>query len=291
MLDFNDPNLLEQLTGEAPVALAGPNGDAKTLLNTFCQRYCKKPISKADVEYTTSKVGALFQAVVKLNCLDGIEFAGETASTPKDAEKNAAHQALQNYASEMATLDATTKPGAKKRKAGDMLTAVAATPGMPMPVAVQNSRMALNTGLMRILHRALAKEDLQYSTVPVEGGFQCTISCPALPGEWGGFAWAGEVASQKKAAEENAATQALEALRADPSMNQAMETPPVKKTNTNWKGGGKGKGGGDKGKGKGKGGGWGGKGGGKGKGKGGGWGGKGGGMPWGGCGSWPAAWM
>merc|ERR1719384_2250179 len=100
---------------------------------------------------------------------------------------------------------------------------------------------------MRILHRALNKDDVSYNTVQTALGYQCTISLPSLPGEWGGFAWAGEVANKKKEAEENAAKHALEALRADPGMLAALETPAIKKPNPGKFGGGK-FGGGGKGK-------------------------------------------
>jgi len=234
-----------------------PSADPKTTVNTFCQRYCRKPISKTDIVYTTQKIGAVYQSVVRLNCIEGLEFAGEVASNAKDAEKNAASQALANYANEMATLPAA-KNG-KKRKASDAtptMAAVAAAaasingamagPVKPLDPTQPNAKMTLNSGLTRILKRTLTKEDVQCNTVSTALGFQCTLSLPAMPGEWGGYAWAGEVANKKKDAEENAARHAVAALRADAEMCLAMDTPPAKAAKTN---NGKGKGKGNWGKG------------------------------------------
>lgn len=239
-----NPNLLallqEPVAAPVPVnAATAPGADPKTTLNTFCQRYCKRAISKTDILYTTHKIGDVLQAVVKLNCLDGIEFAGEVATNQKDAEKNAAKQALQNYSSEMAMLPAANKTTKKRKAPGDSMTSFGmAAPALTVDPTTQNAKVALNTGLMRILHRALTKEDVQYNTVQTALGFQCTISLPSLPREWSTYAWAGEVANKKKDAEEHAARHAVEALRADPIMAKAMDTPPNKVAKTG--GGGKG---------------------------------------------------
>lgn len=224
---------------EAPAAAAAAGLDPKTMLNTFCQRYCKRAISKTDIVYTSQKIDSVYQAVVRLNCLDGIEFAGEVAPLQKDAEKNAAQQAMVNYSSEFSTLQPASKTN-KKRKAPGEPAAFSASAADP---AINNAKVALNTGLMRILHRALTKDDVQYNTLQTALGFQCTISLPSLPGEWAGFAWAGEVANKKKDAEEHAARHAVEALRADEGMSVAMDTPPTKAPKTT----GKGKGSHDKG--------------------------------------------
>merc|ERR1719162_2547381 len=78
--------------------------DSKTALNQFCQRLCQRPVTRADIEYTVNKIGVQFQAIVKLNCIQGQEFAGELASSPKDAEKAAAAQALKAHQMTIATL-------------------------------------------------------------------------------------------------------------------------------------------------------------------------------------------
>lgn len=227
-----------------------PDGrDPKTALNTFCQRATKKAIGKTDIVYTSQKIGQVYQAVVRLNCMDGVEFAGETALTQKDAEKNAATQALSHYPAQLA--EAPVGKNSKKRKTpGSDPVLDGLIPGSAADAApVVNSRMRLNAGVMRIVHKALNKDDIVYNTVQTALGYQCTISVPCLPGEWGTFAWAGEVDNKKKQAEENAAGHALNALRADPGMCASLDTPTVKKLNPGkWFGS---KGGGGKGFGKG----------------------------------------
>lgn len=220
----------EPATAAAANAVNVPGADPKTALNTFCQRYCKRAISKTDIVYTCQKIDNVQQAVVRLNCLDGIEFAGEVAALQKDAEKNAAKQALLNYSGEIAKLPAANKTNKKRKVPGDVVPPIAGVSAVDP--TMQNAKVALNTGLMRILHRALTKEDVQYNTVQTALGFQCTISLPSLPGEWAGYAWAGEVANKKRDAEEHAARHAVEALRADPTMASAMDTPPTKMPKT-----------------------------------------------------------
>merc|ERR1712194_162608 len=146
------------------------------------------------------------------NCLDGVEFAGEVAGNQKDAEKNAARQAMANYAAEYASL---APAGKNKKKAADPLGALSSSAlgglgvglGVPgvvhTPAPSSNGKVALNQGLMRILKKTLTKEDVVFNTVSTalqngpggncifnSGraalGFQSTVSVPSLPGEWGG---------------------------------------------------------------------------------------------------------
>merc|ERR1719444_113853 len=99
------PPQQQQQRPQAPPAMENFVDDPKTSLNQFCQRYCSRPVTKADVMYTTTKFGpSQFQAIVKLNCLEGQEYAGELSPNPKYAEKSAADQALQAFAAVIASL-------------------------------------------------------------------------------------------------------------------------------------------------------------------------------------------
>lgn len=215
--------LQQENAGEVSPAITT---DEKSGLNTFCQRYCRRAISKTDIVYTCNKVNDLYQAVVTLNCIDGIEFAGDVSKNQKDAEKNAAKQALLNYSGSGIEALPSTKP-VKKRKATDLNPF-----GGGEPAVAENAKMVLNTALMRILRRALGKEDVAYETVQTPDGFQSTISLPTMPGEWSQLAWAGEAAPKKKDAEENAARHAVEALRQDASMSSVIDTPTSKAAKT-----------------------------------------------------------
>mmetsp|Transcript_84253 Transcript_84253/g.235969 ORF Transcript_84253/g.235969 Transcript_84253/m.235969 type:complete len:349 (-) Transcript_84253:57-1103(-) len=213
--------------------------DSKSTLNSFAQRHLKRPISKTDIVYSVAKFGEQYQATVSLNCMDGVQFAGEVANSQKEAEHNAAQIALANFGTDVAAMMDQRLQG-KKRKASDaMLPDGAAAPHGPVH---ESARTSLNTMLMRYMRRPLAQGDLVYSTVQTALGFQCTVTMPCLTGEYEGLGWAGEVAGKKKEAEENAAFQAFEALSADPAFAETA-TKTVKKGKS-----GKGK---EKGKGKG----------------------------------------
>eukprot|EP00928_Gymnodinium_smaydae_P067315 TRINITY_DN5027_c0_g1_i2.p1 TRINITY_DN5027_c0_g1~~TRINITY_DN5027_c0_g1_i2.p1 ORF type:complete len:228 (-),score=47.10 TRINITY_DN5027_c0_g1_i2:327-1010(-) len=70
--------------------------EPKSTLNHYIQRICGA-VGKQDVVYTVNQVGhCQFQAIVRLNCLDGQpEYAGEVCNSAKEAEKAAAQQAVQ----------------------------------------------------------------------------------------------------------------------------------------------------------------------------------------------------
>jgi len=213
------------MAAQMPVMVPGsPNYDFKTQLNTFCQRYTKKVIGKADIVYETVQFGEQYQSTLSLPCLGGAQYAGEAAATQKEAEQVAARIALENYSAEIANLPPPVlknRSNNKKKKAptGIDFAAAASNPLM-------NNRVLLNTALMKILNRSMTKEDYSKTTVQTEFGYQCTLSIPALPGHWAALAWAGEAAENEKAAEESAAVFALQALQADPTFVQLMTGPP-----------------------------------------------------------------
>jgi len=248
--------------------MAGPGQDAKSLLCNFCQRFTKRSIGKNDIVYTTQSfgtVGTQFQSTVMLACIEGLQYAGATASNKKEAEQNAALIALQNHAEQIANLPEPTPGQGKKRKAHDaglgsvpaILTGASHIPasGAAALPATGQYKMALNVALGRILRRPQLKEDTIFQSAQTVGGWQATLSMPGLPGQWATLAWAGEVGPSEKEAQENACEQAMAAIQADPSFQQQMAAPPKAQTRNLAKGKGKGFGKGmGKGKGKGKGG-------------------------------------
>eukprot|EP00913_Durusdinium_trenchii_P001902 g1760.t1 len=72
-----------------------PMPDFKSELNQFLQKHTKRPLGKNDIEYTINRYGHQQQAIVKLHCMDGQEYAGHLCLDQKSAEKSAAEQALQ----------------------------------------------------------------------------------------------------------------------------------------------------------------------------------------------------
>jgi len=209
--------------------------DPKTAVNQFCQRYCNRPISKDDVVYNIEKYPKGYQATVKLNCIEGQEFAGELAASQKDAEKHASQQVLDFYAEAIATM---RKPPKKKKKrpasqppGGDPAKVV--KPGDPQP-ALDPSMSAkghLNATVGKILRRVLEKDEVLYETQQVVGGYQSTVRMPGLEGEWGQQIWAGEVCGKKQDAEQSVAQLALDAVRADEGLMKKFNEPAKVK---NW---------------------------------------------------------
>uniref|UniRef100_A0A7S2QGQ9 DRBM domain-containing protein n=1 Tax=Zooxanthella nutricula TaxID=1333877 RepID=A0A7S2QGQ9_9DINO len=215
------------------------HADPKSTLNMFAQKYCKKMITKEDISYSTISQFGEHQSTVTVNCLEGVQFAGEVASTAKDAEKSAATVALQHFAEEVALALAqpSKNPAAnKKRKApaafGGCGGLADGSAGSGVDVPGTNAKQQLNTLLMRVLKRALTKDDVDYSTAQTGGGFQTTLSMPCLEGEYAGLQWAGELATKKKVAEENAANQAVQTLTADPVICAALAAPSAKAART-----------------------------------------------------------
>jgi len=219
--------------------------DAKTDLNQFCQRYCKRPVTKQDIVYVVNRFGHQYQSIVKLNCFSGQEYAGHLCMSSKEAEKSAAHQALLAYASTIQALGPKEEQK-KGRKVQQPLT--------PEEQAAKEARQAeagenlaitpktkLNSLCMKIAKRYLQKGETMYESLRVTGGYQATVKLGALPGEWADRCWAGEVCSTKQKAEQSAAEIALNQILADPELSEEANKPKGKGVTEGGKGKGKGK--------------------------------------------------
>lgn len=216
--------------------------DTKTAVNEFCQRFCARPVAKEDIQYTTQKYPGGFQTTLKLNCIEGKEFAGELAPNQKDAEKSAGQQVLDFYADQINTMP---KGGKKKKSSGGAAGAGPAkfprigegTPGMPLAPGsmggnpATSAKSELNSTCSKIMRRVMEKGDVMYETHNVEGGYQSTVNMPKLPNEWGAQVWAGEVCSKRQDAEQSVAAIALEAIKDDPELMAAFNAPQKPK---NW---------------------------------------------------------
>jgi len=246
--------------------------EPKGALNHFCQRYCRRPVTKEDIVYTSAKYGKVYQATVTLNCIEGQQFVGEVAPVLKDAEKNAAQQALIHFEPCVDQLPPLAGSKNKKRKTpsapsvaigsleakvelgGDEPAAkkamLAGGIASPSENPALTPKVLLNTICMKLLKRPMQKGEVLYETHNTARGFQSTVRLPCLPGEMGELAWAGEVASQQKMAEQNAAAQALEAVNQNLDNLQAQLPVAPRKDSGSAKGSFKG--GWGKGKGKGK---------------------------------------
>mmetsp|Transcript_22296 Transcript_22296/g.56789 ORF Transcript_22296/g.56789 Transcript_22296/m.56789 type:complete len:369 (-) Transcript_22296:163-1269(-) len=255
--------------------------DAKTGLNQFCQRYCSRPVTKTDIVYTTTKFGTnQFQAIVKLNCFEGQEYAGELAANTKAAEKSAAQQALQAYANVIASLPASgtapkktsaplgpgvlagrgagqfgapggpSGPGAAGAVSGAPTPAdkaKAAAPGSKENNPALTDKVILNATCMKIAKRALQKGETIYETVQLgigqtPAGFTSTVQLKCLPGDWANKVFTGQIYANKHGAEQSAATAALAAIMADEELSAMANAQPSASKSNGGRTGRKGKG-------------------------------------------------
>lgn len=219
--------------------------DAKTRLNQFCQRYCLRPVTRKDILYSTTKFGnKQYQSIVRLNCMEGQEYAGELSETPKEAEKSAAQQALKAFAGVISSLPAG-KPAKKKRPEGGDDMAKVKIPDAENPALTDKVR--LNALCMRIAKRPLEKGETLYDTQQIgvgknPTGYQSTVRLPCLPEDWSTKLFVGEVFQNKQAAEQSAASKALKAVEADTELcalaDEKVPKKPTegKKSGKGWKG-------------------------------------------------------
>lgn len=214
----------------------------KTELNTYCQRVVRRSLSKADIMYTMVSFGPYHQAIVKLQCLDGITVAGELFDNHREAVQSAAKEALEFHAStygpsvlEKNEEKAKTKDA--KRTRGEAKPKLGAHPEEPpatedTPAAIPSStpkeitatedtptanpsltpKVVLNTMCTRLARRYLVKGDTVYTTSQVDGGFKAQVKLNALPGRWQHLHWTGEVCHTKREAEQSCAEKALACL-------------------------------------------------------------------------------
>jgi len=207
--------------------------DLKQELNHFLQKHCKRPLTKTDIVYTTSKYGMQYQAIVKLNCLGGQEYAGHLMQDGKAAEKSAAEQALAaNAAAVQAVKAEAAAGGSKKRQAPKVLTPeeraakqAKKASGEAAPNPAQTPKTELNSLLMRIVKRYLQKGETIYTTNKIGMQYQATVQLTCLPEEWGTRAWAGHLSANKQQAEQNAAEQALKDIKGDEKLAAAAAQP------------------------------------------------------------------
>eukprot|EP00931_Biecheleriopsis_adriatica_P010820 TRINITY_DN111885_c0_g1_i1.p1 TRINITY_DN111885_c0_g1~~TRINITY_DN111885_c0_g1_i1.p1 ORF type:complete len:320 (+),score=73.24 TRINITY_DN111885_c0_g1_i1:48-1007(+) len=202
---------------------------SKNQLVEFLQKYCKRPLTKSDIVYTVSKYGMQFQAIVKLNCLSGQEYAGHLCVDQKAAEKSAAQQAVTANAALIEQVNSQAKD-AKKRPGPKVLT--------PEEIAAKKARIAagevnpantpkmeLNSLAMRIVKRFLQKGETVYTCNKIGMQYQATVQITCLPDEWGKRAWAGHLSSQKQKAEQSAAEQALVDIKNDETLKAEAAKP------------------------------------------------------------------
>jgi len=240
----------------------GPPVDLKTLLNQFCQRVCRRPVTKEDILYTTIWNGhTQFTTTVKLNCIGGGEFKGDACSTRHAAERSAAHKALQAHKTVLSMLCWTNKPKAGQQEHHENNESHSSSSSHsdsnpsdskdiclnldkefayepPAVNPTMTGKSVLNTTCMKILRRAMRKGDIVYersmqATLPVPR-YCCAVKLPCLPGLWGSKVWFGKVCSSQKAAEQSAAVVAVESILEDTELGLLASSASKQKYPKSW---------------------------------------------------------
>lgn len=84
---------IKAMTGEDPNAALHQEGgvwQAKEKLNQLCMSHVGGSLMKGQIVYAITDLKPGYQAIVKLNCMGGAEYAGEVCQQSKEAEKSAA---------------------------------------------------------------------------------------------------------------------------------------------------------------------------------------------------------
>lgn len=196
--------------------------DHKCELNQFLQKHCKRSLTKNDIVYTVSKFGQQSQAIVKLNCLEGQEYAGHLCADPKSAEKSAAEQALQaNF-----LLVQAQKDQPKRLMSGEDSFVVEKNPRVdPALNPAITPKTELNSLIGKISKKVLQKGETLYVANKIGSLYQATVQSAALPDEWASRAWAGELCPTRQQAEQSAAEQALKDIKEDAELMEKAQRP------------------------------------------------------------------
>lgn len=210
--------------------------DAVSGLAHFCQRYVSRPTSKEDISYQNSRLPNGHQCTVKVDCLGGLEFAGEVCSNAKEAKLSASQQVLNHFADQIASMPAVTKKpknNNKRKSSGQLMPDATKSQRLDdsdgpkvLPPSASN-KGDLNTLYCKIIRRVINKGEVIYQTGNVQGGYQSQVQLPGLPDPWDKQIWAGEVMEKKGDAEQSVAGVALATLRSEPSL-MAMHDAPKK---------------------------------------------------------------
>lgn len=194
--------------------------ESKNELNSFLQKYCKRPLTKTDIEYKTSKYGMQYQAIVTLHCMDKQEYAGHLCDDPKVAEKSAAQQALLANSD---LVEAQKREVPTKRPSGMMLSPEERAKKARVDPAENPAitpKTELNSLCMRIIGRYMKKGETIYICNRIASQYQSTVQITCLPDEWGQRAWAGHLCANKQKAEQSAAEIALKDIKDDPQLQE-----------------------------------------------------------------------
>merc|ERR1712232_1003777 len=117
----------------------------------------------------------------------------------------------------------------KRKKASSASTAWTASTLTPTSAnADKTGKLLLNELAMKIVMRTLTKGEISYESAQVDEGWQSTVTLPFLPDEWAASEWTGEVGTDRRTAEHNAASVAAASLQEAPEFQENIHRPTAK---------------------------------------------------------------
>jgi len=210
------------LASAPPNANGSPMNWKQEFYNEFSRQQKKSP-SKDDITIEVQEVeGGGFLATLSCSMLSQEYQGEEVMPSKKKAEEMACKAALEaelpdvfeRLSAPQAQWPAAAEGQGKKRKAAQMAEAAAAPLVNVEPPQPDNAKARLNQVAQLLKGSPLAKGDILYECVEVEGGFVATVTlAPADAIGEGETVWEGTAAASKKQAETNAAEVALDALK------------------------------------------------------------------------------
>lgn len=201
----------------APKRNTGGEESPKHVLQVVLQKFLTKALQKGEIQFDTNEVeNGSYQCTLTLLCCDGKTFTGEVCSDRKQAEDNAANQAVEFYKPQVGDLifnkrssSASGEPAAKRAR-----------------MDASDKKNVLLEIVTRIKQNTLAKGDMQYDTSKVatdagEVKHQCTLTISVLPG-YEGVEFTGQTAENPKDAEQSAAQEALNIIEKDTTLQELL---------------------------------------------------------------------
>eukprot|EP00927_Polykrikos_kofoidii_P038872 TRINITY_DN33313_c0_g1_i1.p1 TRINITY_DN33313_c0_g1~~TRINITY_DN33313_c0_g1_i1.p1 ORF type:complete len:504 (-),score=55.54 TRINITY_DN33313_c0_g1_i1:157-1668(-) len=211
-------------------ASSPPAVDAKSTLTSYISRVVGRPLTGADILYTSSAVGRQHLATVNLTCLDGQMFTGMLSATKKDAEQSAAQQALlARGVPHVPTSKTKRSPVLPPRQGGIVLPIQSGSrQGGPLHDASKEDAMNAKSTLVKFLQkyigRTLTRHDLVYNHQQIGSEFQASVRLACLDGH----EFFGGPKPTQKEAEQSVAVKVLEAYASEVAETAAMPKKRVR---------------------------------------------------------------
>lgn len=201
----------------------GQQGNYKNALNALLQRITGQSMGKTDITYDVVQHGSAYQCTTTINCLDGQQASGDMKASEKEAEQEAALQAILALEQDLKTMgysitDRTLDVPPMLMQA--VITAGIASEGQDISEALTDAAIkAIMHGVItKVVGRKLDKGDITYNfeSSATAGMFHATLTLPSIPGELGTTTWQGADSPFRRDSQLDCALKALDSILTDP---------------------------------------------------------------------------